>query len=73
MYPAIIKSFEDTFKAHVYEYMEKTGTYSEIANIHKQIYEATKERSSEKAMKLMEELLYGARILIEQVHLYQTK
>jgi len=73
MYPAIIKSLEDTFKAYVYEYMEKTGTYNEIANIHKQIYGAIKERSPQKAMDLMEDMLHRARVLIEKVHLYQTR
>ncbi len=73
MYPAIIKSLEDTFKAYVYEYMEKTGTYSEIADIHRQIYEAVKEMSHEKAMGLMDEMLHRARILIEKDHIYQAK
>jgi GntR family transcriptional regulator, transcriptional repressor for pyruvate dehydrogenase complex len=73
MYPAIIKSLENTFKAYVYEYMEKTRTYSDIFNIHRQIYEAIKEKSEEKAMHLMTQMLDSARVLINKDHIYQTK
>lgn len=73
MYPAIIKSLEKTFKAYVYEYMKKTGTYFEIFNIHKQIYETVKKKDCKKAMELMHDMLMRARILIEKVHLYQSK
>ena len=73
MYPAIIKTLETTFKAYVYEFMEKTGTYSDIFKRHRKIYEAIKKKSAQEAVDLMHDMLEIARVLIEKVNLYQLE
>ena len=57
IYPAILKSLENMYKKHVYEFYEKSGEYEKVFGVHKELYQAIMDESEEKAADIMNRML----------------